>query len=355
MTEAPISRRVSIIRQNLSHLLLKMVFFRLLLLKGRVTVRKLRTLTENACAYRRRAETAGASPTVALFDVSNRCNLFCPTCRRSRTDVVDLSGQTAEQTGLGELSLERFVRIIDDLHRDLLLATLYVSGEPLLNSDLGEMVAHAGRRGVATMLSTNGMLLDGAMSERLLDAGLDYLKVAVSGFTQDVYGIYHRGGDIETVLRNLAAFERLRRQLGKRCLVVLDYILFEHNRHQVGDLRRFCREHGIIFSLRYGRVLAGSSLESPPESREHYLPKQRPCDWLWKIMVFCHDARAVPCCQFATCATSPLVMGHGDDEPAGAIWNGPSYRELRRQQARGGRRGLPLCENCFYSGIDFQS
>lgn len=340
---------------RLQHHFQKLALFLLLLRKGRLSLRKLRNLYVNATAYRRRAETSGAAPAVVLFDVSNRCNLHCLTCRSSTTTVVDLSGQTEKPVKLGDMQLDRYMAIIDDLCQDMLLATLYVSGEPLLNREIVAMVAHTSARGVASMISTNGMLLTESLSSSLLEAGLDYLKVAVSGFTQDVYGVYHQGGDIKKILENVARFERLSRESGKRCLVVMDYILFEHNRHEEAAVRRYCRENNIRFSLRYGRTLAGSELLSPAESREHYQPKRTPCDWLWKIMVFCHDGRAVPCCQFATCAESSFVLGNGGESAATQIWNGEEYRELRRTHALRGRKGLPLCDSCFYAGVDFQS
>jgi len=343
------------LRQQLRHQFQRLLFLFTLLLKGRLSLRKLLNLFANSRAYRKLAEVSGAAPAVVLFDVSNRCNLHCLTCRRSTTDVVDLSGQTEKPVKLADMALDSYMRIIDDLHRDLLLATLYVSGEPLLNREIVAMVAHTSDKSVASMISTNGMLLNEDLSTRLLEAGLDYLKVAVSGYSQDVYGIYHQGGDVARILENVVAFERIRRRLGRRCLVVVDYILFEHNRHQEDDVRRFCRENGISFSLRYGRTLEGSELMSPAESRHHYQPKTGPCDWLWKIMVFCADGSSVPCCQFATCADSPFVMGVGGETSAAAIWNGSAYRELRRVHASSGRKGLPLCAGCFYSGIDFQS
>jgi len=352
---AGIVRQAAMLGQQLHHQLQRLFFFFMLLMKGRISLRKLRNLSANISAYRSLREVSGASPAVVLFDVSNRCNLYCQTCRRSTTDVVDLSGQTSKPVALGDMSLDRYKRIIDDLHQDMLLATLYVSGEPLLNREIVAMVKHTSLKGVASMLSTNGMLLSEGLATQLLDAGLDYLKVAISGFTREVYGVYHKGGDVELVLDNVAGFERVRKKLGKRCLVVIDYILFEHNRHEEGDVRRFCRENGISFSLRYGRTLSDSALVSPAESRQHYRPKTTPCDWLWKIMVFCHDGRAVPCCQFATCAESPFVMGIGGEMTAAGIWNGSQYRELRRTHARHGRTGLPLCDVCFYAGIDFQS
>lgn len=340
---------------RIQHVIQKMTLFLLLLRKRRLSLRKLRNFFANARAYRALAEVSGAAPAVVLFDVSNRCNLYCRTCRRSTTDVVDLSGQTEKPVKLADMPLDSYARIIDDLYKDMLLSTLYVSGEPLLNKEIVAIVEYTSQKGVASMLSSNGMLLSEGLSTRLLDAGLDYLKVAVSGFTQDIYGIYHQGGEIAQVLENVSNFERIRRQLGKRCMVVIDYILFEHNRHQMNHVRQFCRENRITFSLRYGRTLAGSELLSPSESKSHYLPKLTPCDWLWKIMVFCADGRAVPCCQFATCAESPFVMGGSGERTASEIWNGRLYRELRRAHALNGRKGLPLCEVCFYSDIDFQS
>lgn len=350
-----VSGHITGLWQRLHHQYHRILFVYLLMLKRRLTWRKVANLLANSRRYAQLSPAAGASPSVVLFDTTNRCNLRCQTCRRSQTDIVDLSGQTEKPVHLGDMTLCIYERIIDDLHRDMLLATLYVSGEPLLNKDIVAMVSYSSRKNVASMISTNGMQLDGRLSAALLEAGLDYLKVAVSGFTQDVYGVYHQGGDVVKVLENVANFERIRRKLGKRCMVVVDYILFEHNRHQVADIKQFCRSNGISSSVRYGRTLEGSGLLSPVESGDHYLPKTKPCDWLWKIMVFCADGRAVPCCQFATCAESPFVMGSGGSEGAAEIWNGELYQRLRRLHAHRGRRGLPLCGNCFYSDIDFQS
>jgi len=341
--------------QRLQHHKQRLMLLWLLLRKGRLSVRKILNTLANMAAYRRKSEVAGRAPTLALLDISSYCNMYCVTCRRSCSDLIDISGQTELRTELGSMTMARFSRIIDDLHRDTLLVSLYATGEPLLNAQTSDMVGYASQRGLATMLSTNGMLLDGEMSGKLLRAGLDYCKVAVSGFTQDVYGVYHRGGDVSKVLGNIAQFEKIRKKLSLRCMVVLDYVLFEHNRHEEEAVRSFCREHGIIFTLRYGRVFEDSGISSPSESVKHYLPRTSPCDWLWNIMVFCHDGRSVPCCQFATCAASPFVMGVGGDDDAVAIWNGDQYRELRRLQASQGRGTLPLCRDCFYSGIDFQS
>jgi MoaA/NifB/PqqE/SkfB family radical SAM enzyme len=340
--------------QRLSHQLQKLAFFRLLLLKGRISRRKLVNMAANRVAWYRRSAVAAASPTVALLDASSHCTMHCVTCRHAPDDLIDITGQSEQSPGLGSMDFDRYCDIIDDLQHELLLATLYATGEPLLNRHIVDMVRYASDRGVATMLSSNGMLLDAVLAENLLNAGLDYMKVAVSGYTQSVYGVYHRGGDVDRVLANIAAFELARRRLGLRCLVVVDYVLFEHNRHEEAAVRRFCREHGIRFSLRYGRVFPGTGVESPAESRGHYRPRATACDWLWNIMTVCADGRSVPCCQFAT-AAEPFVAGEAG-ESVSAVWNGEVYQELRRVHGAAGRSAsLPLCRACFYADIDFQS
>lgn len=326
-----------------------------LLSKGRITLRKIINTLHNSLAFILRLKKSGKSPSVALFDISSHCNLYCVTCRNSRTDLIDMMGQTEEKIILGNLELERFCKIIDDVYMELLLAALYTSGEPLLNKHIYDMVAYCNKKGVATMISSNGMLATPDVAEKLLKSGLDYFKVAVSGFTQDVYHTYHRGGEISTILENMVAFSSLRKELGIACMLVIDYIVFEHNQHQVDLIREFCKKHDLTFSVRYGRVLPESGLQRLPESEELFLPKSGACDWLWKIMSFCTDGRSVPCCRFATSANSPFVFGIGGDQNVQSIWNNEAYRKFRDTHTRFGRTKLPMCNDCFYSGIDFQS
>lgn len=346
---------ISVLLQRINHQKQRLALLWLLLRKGRISLRKIGNALVNTVAFWRKSEVAGRAPTLALLDISSHCNMYCVTCRRSCGDLIDISGQSEIKTALGSMAMDRFSRIIDDLHLDTLMVSLYATGEPLLNVRVADMVTYASARGLATMLSTNGMLLDEEMSEKILMADVDYCKVAVSGFTQDVYGIYHRGGDISRVLGNIACFEAVRRRLGRQCMVVVDYVLFEHNRNEEDAVRCFCSEHGINFSLRYGRVFENSGVSSPDESRKHYVTRTSSCDWVWNIMTVCFDGRVVPCCQFATCANPPYVMGDNADEDVISIWNGQSYREFRRIQAAHGRGSLSMCKHCFYSGIDFQS
>ncbi len=339
---------------RLDHISQRAAFAWVLLRKGKLTPTKLLNASRNKRAYRSGAKISGRYPTVSVFDTSNRCNIYCVACRRTTLDIIDVTGQTEVTIPQGNMTPEHFQRVVDQVHRHMTLAVLYVSGEPLMNKNIYDMVAYASQRKLGTLLSTNGMLLTEKASQRLIDADLDYLKVAVSGWSQDVHKIYHRGSEIGTVLDNLKRFNEMRKAKGVPMRVVLDYITFEHNLHELPRLRQFCRETGLAMTVRAGRTRFQDGIETPHGYEDHYDPKATPCDWLWNVMAFSWDGNALPCCEFATHA-APTVMGKVADEDLSAIWNGANYQAWRRSHAGGGRPTMAVCDKCHYSGVDFQS
>jgi radical SAM protein with 4Fe4S-binding SPASM domain len=58
---------------------------------------------------------------------------------------------------------------------------LFSGGEPLLRSDLFELLAEAKKLGLRSVLSTNGTLIDSAAAGRLAEAGVKYAGISVDG------------------------------------------------------------------------------------------------------------------------------------------------------------------------------
>ncbi|MBI4567519.1 MAG: radical SAM protein [Planctomycetes bacterium] len=55
----------------------------------------------------------------------------------------------------------------------------FAGGEPLLRPDMPEMIGHASRLGMAPNISTNGSLIDAAMADRLIAAGLKMVSLSL--------------------------------------------------------------------------------------------------------------------------------------------------------------------------------
>ena len=81
----------------------------------------------------------------------------------------------------------------------------YVNGEPLMYKDIYEAIKYANQKKLLTLIASNGILLNNNNSEKLVDAGLDFIKVHISGFTNQVHQIQHRKGNVDGRLRSFAS------------------------------------------------------------------------------------------------------------------------------------------------------
>jgi len=118
----------------------------------------------------------------------HRCNFRCTYCLHS------LPGETLQSMGFKKeiLPFSVFQRAIDDMRtfsKPLKSLIFAGHGEPLLHPDIARMVAYAKEKQVAERVEivTNGSLLTNDLSDDLISAGLDRLRISVQGVNADIY------------------------------------------------------------------------------------------------------------------------------------------------------------------------
>lgn len=124
--------------------------------------------------YARPQGQGGGRKPVVVWNCTRKCNLTCAHCYAA-------SGCFATD---GELSNGQARDMIDDLAAFGVPVLLFSGGEPLVRDDLCELIAYAGQRGLRTVLSTNGTLIDEKTARRLADAGLAYAGVSLDGLAK---------------------------------------------------------------------------------------------------------------------------------------------------------------------------
>ena len=108
---------------------------------------------------------------IVVWNSTKACNLRCIHCYYTANARPDPNELTAEEARA----------MIDDLAAFGVPVLLFSGGEPLLRADLFELGAYAVERGLRTVISTNGTLIDRRAAERIKEAGFSYVGISLDG------------------------------------------------------------------------------------------------------------------------------------------------------------------------------
>ncbi len=98
------------------------------------------------------------------------CNLECIHCHR-----LDVAAELAKQ----DMTSEQGMVFIDSLASFAKPILVFSGGEPLFRRDIFELTCYAKSKGLTTALATNGTLIDQSMTDRIIRAGFEGLRLAL--------------------------------------------------------------------------------------------------------------------------------------------------------------------------------
>lgn len=288
------------------------------------------------------------NPISIMIEPISRCNLQCPLCPIGAREL---------KRDLGVMSLENYVRILDNVGRYVKVIALWNQGEPTINDQLPEMISEATKRGIYTMVSTNGNLLHRRnLIPRLLDAGLSELIFSIDGLTPDSYKIYRIGGNLDVVIENLRETRRLRDARGSKTpRLIMQWLPMKHNQHEIPYLRAKAKEWGadsveIKTTQVYTDDQASQYLPDLEELRRYERKGQewetkrtyQSCKRLWFSTMIDWNGNVVPCCFDKD---EQFLMGNALTQDFRDIWHGERYNAFRTKLITKGRVE-EMCRNC---------
>ena len=325
-----------------------------LIKKRKISLRKLINTCHCFLAYAFRFKRSARSPFLINFELSNSCNANCVFCRNEKGEIHDLNPQGP---GLpipqGNMPFEIYAEVLRQVKDYLLMATLYINGEPLIYRDIYKAIRFATDNNVASMISTNGILLNATNSKKLLDAGIDFVKIALSGLTQDVYSIQVRRGNVEEVKNNIRTIVKMNQEGNYNAVILVDYIFYNYSRHELPAIRKFCAELGVLLSIRPGNPKSMEDKEPSLSRGESCV--NIPCDWLWKVLSINWNGDVLPCCDYVVWSRQkPYATFEKGKTQIMGLWNGPAVKNMRWTHRNKGRQSIPICEKCDRQGVAFK-
>ncbi|NMC35277.1 MAG: radical SAM protein, partial [Veillonellaceae bacterium] len=179
-------------------------------------------------------------PTNGSMEITFRCNLRCKHCYLGERRFTPPGGPGTDARG--ELTTGEIKRIIDEVAAAGCLRFLITGGEPFLRPDVLEIVQYAKKKGLLTVLYTNGTLLTQEIVEKLAEFPPLYLEITLYGMSQETY---------ETVTGIPGSYARCMRGIEllkqHRVPFKLKTVVMTLNVHEFGAMQTFAENLGVRF------------------------------------------------------------------------------------------------------------
>jgi radical SAM protein with 4Fe4S-binding SPASM domain len=291
-------------------------------------------------------------PISLMIDPTNLCNFrcsFCPTGEKS------LLGEYNRPKGV--MSFELFEKILNQVNEyqkntvhKIKSLLLYKDGEPLLNKKLPEMITLAKKLNIAKhiLVTTNASFLDEEYSEKLLNSGLDFLRVSVQSLTQESFAKVTRTKlNYEKIKLNVKKFYELKNKMKKNTQLIISYVDAENFDEKMKN--KFVEEskefsdrviiHPVmgwtrsdVYDWRNGiKRLENKELKVCPDPFSRFAVN--------------FDGTVSVCCVDWSHGT---LVGDLNNETFSDVWNGKKLKEFRLLHLAGKRSEIGPCKNCDY-------
>jgi len=170
---------------------------------------------------------------------SGQCNLRCPTCAVGNSDTV--------RNPMGLMRRPLLERIMTKATSECTVAAvgLYNWAEPLLHPELPQLVETVQSFGVPAHLSSNLNYAPNLVE--LMRANPAEFRISVSGFSQEHYGVTHRGGDIEVVKRSMRRLAEAKESTGATTRIHVAFHRYRDNVDEELRMAEYAAELGFDF------------------------------------------------------------------------------------------------------------
>lgn len=278
------------------------------------------------------------------------CNFRCGYCLHSLSEE-DLSKKGFRRQNM---DFRVYCKAIEDISaRGWHLKALIFAGhgEPLIHPEIAEMVALAKERRIADRVEivTNASLLTRELSDALIAAGLDRLRISLQGVTarqyQEVSGVKI---DFDRFMDQIRYFYRHKKET-EVYIKIIDLALKEP-----GDQACFealCSNaadiHAIEYAIPFVPEIDLGTISG--KCKQGNQGRSAICSMPFYMMVLYPNGDVLPCCA----TDSPAILGNVMRENLAELWHSTRRNRFLLQQLEGADT-LPICGDCAVPAFGLQ-
>lgn len=290
------------------------------------------------------------APFSLFITPSQRCNFKCFYCTHSK-DRSEKEMMGFQETDLSDELCNAIISQAKEFQGKIKRIVFTGLGEPLMNSNLPEMIKKCSEAHIAGgyEIITNAYLLSHEMTNRLLEAGLTYLRVSIQGLTAEKYReVTGVAIDYSRLLDNLSYFFT-HKDSCKVYLKIMDTCLESKE-----EEKQFYQMFGNLCDKIYIEHL----VKAQPSMMDHYEdnvtseltffgePSQyrEVCPYLFYVLQLDVAGNVYPCPPLGF--PESFSVGNIKCTPLKDIWYGKKLYDLQRLHLTGQRCSHEICGLC---------
>lgn len=251
-------------------------------------------------------------PKFIRLEAATACQLKCPICATAL-------GHVDERIGTGFLKFKDF-KYLSDKNPWIKKVELANYGEIFLNNDLLDIIKYAYDKGIIlhAYSGTNMNNVREEVLEALAKYQFYFLSCSIDGASQEIYSIYRRGGNFDTVINNIKKINKYKDKYNSEYpKLVWQFVVFGHNEHEIDKAEKMAEDLNMKFKLKFSwddhneqsfapvknkeyiRKKSGLGVSSREEYEEKYKKPynaNRICAQLWRAPQINYDGRILGCC-----------------------------------------------------------
>lgn len=269
------------------------------------------------------------------IEITNNCNLACSICPHSRM-----------KRPKGFMSWETLKKAMESIPKDGKKRTtfLHMIGEPLLHPELIEMINYVSKHNFFTSISTNAMLLDNRMAQKLLNSKVDEITLALDSLNEEVYNKIRVKGNLQRVRHNIDNFLSLWFTSDRSKKVELQVVINKLNESEVPTFENL---YGWLNNEKNGKLrikeystFAGKTKNMQPKE---IAPRRFKCNKLNNSMAILWNGDVSICCR---ASEGECLIGNLQENTLEEIWNGEKLKFYRQALKNQEFDKIQLCKNC---------
>lgn len=273
-----------------------------------------------------------AYPPCVQIEPTSICNYRCVFCFQTDTSF------THKKHGhMGQMSIETFREIVDQLQGNVEAVTLASRGEPLLCKNIDQMLEYIGGKFLGLKMNTNAWHLTEARAHAILQAEPNTLVFSADAADADLYASLRVNGKLERVMENVRRFAEIKARYypNSRTITRVSGVRYS-DKQDFASIESFWGDYvDQVAFVNY------HPWESAYESEPNGITK--PCSDLYRRTFVWWDGRVNPCdVDFR----SSLSVGTIKDAPLSALWSGEGYSALRGHHLAATRHLVSPCRSC---------